>query len=114
MHLKIHGSDVLKDTHGKTTDVMGTPSFKEIAFKNGKPAIEIKLSYTVPSGFESSRLIERNATIVMDQEDVTQLFRVILDSKGLDLCENDALRIINRLSRDLLSAKKALTLEESS
>ena len=113
MHLKIHGSDVVKDTHGKATDVMGTPSFKEITFKNGQPAIEINLSYTVPSGFESSRLNERNATIVMDQEDAIQLFRVMLDWTGLDLGENDALTIINRLSRDLISAKNALTSEDS-
>ena len=112
MDIKIHVFDEYTESRGKTTKVWGVPSFKEIMLKNGTLGIQIDLSCTEERGTgerkafnDSQSMITRNATINFDKDDVVRLIGSLIDWEGFCLDEYDALKIIKRLSTDIVNMR---------
>lgn len=109
MYLRLHTVDELNDeSRGKTHEVYGVPKFRKVVLQNGNPGIHIQLSCSEHIGtgernvFANRKIIRRDAEFDLTEEDVAAFIRAITGWEGLKLNGEDALRLIVKLSTDML------------
>ncbi len=80
--------------------------------KDGTLGIQVDLSCTEEHGTgerkpfnDSQSMITRNTTINFDKDDVVRLIGSLIDWEGFCLDEYDALKIIKRLSTDIVNMR---------
>lgn len=111
MYTKIYAVDSLKESKGKNTEAWGMATLEHVDLEGGHPGIELRCSCYQDYGtgdrsvLTEPRSIRRDASVCLGQKDIAQLVEALISWQGLVLEEKVALRMIERLTKDLIHAR---------
>lgn len=111
MYTKIYAVDEYKESKGKNTEAWGRATLEHVELEGGDPGIELRCfcyqGYGTGdrSAYTEPRSIRREASVCLSQTDIAQLVESLILWQGLVLEEKVALRMIERLTKDLIHAR---------
>lgn len=110
MYTKIYAVDENKESKGKNTEAWGWPTLEHVELDNGHPGIELRCSCyqdygTGECSISEPRSIRRDSSVCLSQTDVALLVESLISWQGLVLEDGVALRMIERLTKDIIDRR---------
>ena len=101
MYVNIHSYHEGGDGKGKNFEAQGEPIIGGSMDNEGRACL--KMSFEYPAAYPSN--ITRDVDVELSQKDVSNLLHKIAAWEGLQVGEDDALRLIHKLSSIILASK---------